>query len=125
MKDNKGKDNTIGKRIAQLRNACGLTQEELASDLYISRPGLSNYENNRRTPDVNMLHKLCDKFDVSMNYLLGKKTQDDEACSLDKTKADIQQYLTKDGHLDLSSAPSLVKIFIVQLYLFLMQRFNE
>ncbi len=123
MKDNKGKDTTLGKRIQMLRNACGLTQDELASDLFVSRTGVSNYETNKRTPDIAMLRKLCEKFGVSMNFLLGTNS-DDEANALDKATAGIRQYLTKDGKLDLSEAPPIVKIFIVELYLFLMQRYG-
>lgn len=122
MKGNKGKDNTLGRRINLLRHTCGLTQEELASDLYISRSGLSNYENGTRTPDVKMLQKLCEKFGVSMNYLLGNTSLDDEINTLSKAETDIRQHLTKEGHLDLSAAPPLVRIFMVDLYLFLMQR---
>ena len=122
MKDIKGKDSTLGKRINLLRHACGLTQEELASDLYISRSGLSNYENGTRTPDLKMLQKLCEKFGVSMNYLLGNTSLNDEINTLSKAETQIKQHLTKDGHLDLSAAPPLVRIFMVDLYLFLMQR---
>ena len=124
MKDNKGKDNLLGKRIKLLRNACGLTQDELASDLFVSRTGVSNYETNKRTPDIAILRRLCEKFGVSMNFLLGNNTLDDENNALDKATANIMQHLTKDGHLDLTEAPPIVKIFLVELYLFLMQRHN-
>ena len=125
MKDNKGKnDNTLGKRIRMLRNACGLTQDELASDLFVSRTGISNYETNKRTPDVEMLKKLCERFNVSMNYLLGNTSLEDEKNALDKATTEIKLYLTKDGHLDLSGTPPIVKIFIVELYVFLMQRYG-
>ena len=124
MKDNKGKDNLLGKRIHMLRNACGLTQDELASDLFVSRSGISNYETGNRTPDIAMLRKMCEKFGVSMNYLLGSCPPDDEVNTLDKITAEIRQYLTKDEYLDLSEVPPIVKIFIVELYLFLMQRYG-
>ena len=123
MKDNKGKDNALGKRIAMLRNACGLTQEELASELYISRPGIANYERGGRTPDVAMLEKLCDKFGVSMNYLLGNISLSDEIGMLSKTETNINQYL-KNGKLDMSEAPPIVRIIIVEFYLYLMQRYG-
>ena len=123
MKDTKGKGNTLGRRIAQLRNACGLTQEELASDLYVERTGISNYENDKRVPDIALLQKLCDKFGVSMNYLLRGNPYNEELDALTKTETDISLYLTKDGHLDLSDAPPMVKIFIVDLYQFLMQKY--
>ena len=124
MKDNKGKDTTLGKRIKALRNACGLTQEELASDIFVSRTGISNYETGKRNPDVTMLRLLGEKFGVSMNFLLGTNSSADEANALDKATAGIKQYLTKDDKLDLSEASPIVKIFIVELYLFLMQRYG-
>lgn len=123
MKDNKGKDNTLGRRIAQLRNACGLTQNELASDLYISRSGVSNYERGSRTPDVAMLQKLCNRFDVSMNFLLGNYSMFEENDTITKAESEIKQYL-KDGKLDLSDAPPLVRIFIVEFYLYLAHRYR-
>ena len=124
MKDNKGKDTSLGKRIQMLRNACGLTQDELASDLFVSRTGVSNYETNKRTPDIAMLRKLCEKFGVSMNFLLGTNSADDKENALDKAASGIRKYLTKDSKLDLSEAPPIVRIFIVELYLFLMQRYG-
>ena len=122
MKDIKGKDKTLGKRIALLRNACGLTQEELASELYVSRPSLTNYENGARTPDIALLQKLCNKFGVSMNYLLGNSSLSDEINILARAETNIKPYLTKNGNLNLSDAPPLVKIIVVELYLFLMHR---
>lgn len=108
-----------------MREACGLTQEELASELYVSRPGVANYERGERTPDVEMLQKLCEKFGVSMNYLLGKTSLIEEATPLAKAEYGIKPYLTKDGHLDLSAAPPIVKILIVDIYLYLMNRYTK
>ena len=84
---------------------------------------ISNYENDKRVPDIALLQKLCDKFGVSMNYLLRGNPYNEELDALTKTETDISLYLTKDGHLDLSDAPPMVKIFIVDLYQFLMQKY--
>jgi len=62
----------IGGRIAYLRERRGLTQEELAQALGISRAALSHYEKNRREPDSETLTKLADLFKVSLDYLLGR-----------------------------------------------------
>ena len=110
-------------KLQHLRKQKGLTQEELASELYISRPGISNYESGTRTPDVAMLRKLCDKFGVSMNYLMGNISLSDEIGTLSKTETNIKQYLT-NGKLDLSDAPPLVKIIVVEFYLYLMTRYQ-
>lgn len=63
---------TCGDKIAALREKQGLTQEELASKIGISRASLSHYEKSRREPDYNTLTKLADHFHVSVDYLLGR-----------------------------------------------------
>lgn len=63
---------TIGKRIAQLRDKRGWTQEQLATSIGISRAALSHYEKNRREPDAETLTKLADLFHVSIDYLVGR-----------------------------------------------------
>ncbi|MFD0671297.1 helix-turn-helix domain-containing protein [Cohnella sp. GCM10027633] len=65
----------IGNRIAFLREQRGLTQEELATSLGISRAALSHYEKNRREPDTETLSKVADLFQVSLDYLAGRTTQ--------------------------------------------------
>lgn len=62
----------IGGRIAFLRDQRGLTQEELATRLGISRAALSHYEKNRREPDTETLTKVADLFQVSLDYLVGR-----------------------------------------------------
>lgn len=63
---------TCGDKIAALREKRGLTQEDLASKIGISRASLSHYEKNRREPDYTTLTKLADFFHVSVDYLLGR-----------------------------------------------------
>lgn len=65
----------IGSRLAFLRDQRGLTQEELASSLGISRAALSHYEKNRREPDTETLGKVADLFQVSIDYLVGRTAQ--------------------------------------------------
>ncbi|GBF75330.1 transcriptional regulator [Paenibacillus sp. 598K] len=61
-----------GRRIAQLREAQGWTQEQTATLLGISRAALSHYEKNRREPDMETLSKFADLFKVSIDYLVGR-----------------------------------------------------
>jgi len=76
IKDHPGRDlMNIGSRLAFLRDQRGLTQEELASSLGISRAALSHYEKNRREPDTETLGKVADLFQVSIDYLVGRTSQ--------------------------------------------------
>lgn len=62
----------IGERIKELREKQGLTQKELATFLGISDRAVGYYEKEERTPPPDMLQKIADFFDVSVDYLLGR-----------------------------------------------------
>lgn len=49
---------TLGERIAHWRNQQGMTQEEFADAMQISRGSQQNYEKDKRSPDVDYLKKL-------------------------------------------------------------------
>lgn len=56
-----------------LRTQSGLTQQEMADRLRISRSSVGMYENGEREPSFELLECIADYFNVDMNYLLGKK----------------------------------------------------
>lgn len=56
-----------------LRIKSGLTQQEMADKLNISRSSIGMYENGEREPSFELLEIIADYFNVDMNYLLGKK----------------------------------------------------
>lgn len=66
---------TCGEQITYLREQHGLTQEELANQLGISRSALSHYEKNRREPEFKILNDIADLFDVSVDFLFGRNRQ--------------------------------------------------
>ena len=60
--------------LKKIRKQKGYSQLKVAMDLAISREALSYYENGKRSPDVNMLVRLSQYFNVSIDYLiLGKE----------------------------------------------------
>jgi transcriptional regulator with XRE-family HTH domain len=61
----------IGRRITELRNEKGLTQQAVADGISISRATYAHYEINRREPDNETLSKIARFFSVSTDYLLG------------------------------------------------------
>lgn len=56
--------------LREIRKAKGYSQLKVAMDLSISREALSYYENGLRSPDIAMLLKFSDYFDVSIDYLI-------------------------------------------------------
>lgn len=61
----------IGLKI--IRKERKLNQLKVAMDLSISREALSHYENGKRNPDLNMLIRLSNYFNVSIDYLITGK----------------------------------------------------
>lgn len=61
--------------IKKLREKHGLTQEQMAERLMISRQAVSRWENGETQPDTESLKLLSKEFDVSINTLLGTPRQ--------------------------------------------------
>ena len=58
----------IGLKI--IRKKLKLNQQKVALDLNMSREALSHYENGKRQPSLEMLIKMSNYFNVSINYLI-------------------------------------------------------
>ena len=57
--------------LCSLRTERGLSQDELAEQLFVTRQAVSRWENGETTPNVETLKRLSQFFDVSINTLLG------------------------------------------------------
>lgn len=64
-------------KIVELRKQKGLSQEELAEQLGVSRQAVSRWELGNTMPDIPNLLQLCELFGVSADYLV----RDDETAS--------------------------------------------
>lgn len=60
----------LNEKLQQLRKEKGLTQEELAAALYVSRTAVSKWESGRGTPNIDSLRALAAYFSVSVDDLL-------------------------------------------------------
>ena len=61
--------------LHQLRMQKGLSQDELAEQVFVTRQAVSRWENGETTPNVETLKLLSKLFDVSINTLLGAPRQ--------------------------------------------------
>lgn len=77
----------IGNKINQLRKLSGMTQEQLAEKVNVSRQTVSKWESGGSTPDVDSIVKISRMFHVSLDDLLleGEKdvTNKNEQISLE------------------------------------------
>lgn len=62
---------TLGENLQELRRAAGLSQEEVAGRLFVSRQSVSKWENGQAEPGVENLKALAELYGVSMDELFG------------------------------------------------------
>ena len=60
----------FGEKLSKLRKQRGMTQEELASSLFVSRAAISKWESGRGYPGIDSLKALAKFFGVSIDTLL-------------------------------------------------------
>lgn len=66
---------SVGERIAELRKEKNMTQETLAAALNVSSQAISKWENNASMPDISLLPRIADAFDVTVDDLFGRRTK--------------------------------------------------
>ena len=62
----------LGENIAALRKKAGMTQQSLADALYVTRQTISKWEKNLSVPDADVLVRLADALDTTVQSLLGQ-----------------------------------------------------
>ena len=65
----------LAEKIKELRKKEGLTQEELASRLNVSRQAITKWETGEGLPDIDNLKNIALFFHVSVDYLIDSKTE--------------------------------------------------
>ena len=61
---------TLGERIAFFRNELGMSQNDLALILHMTRQAVSNYECDKREPTPGILRSLAEIFNISLDMLI-------------------------------------------------------
>ncbi|MBV4441514.1 helix-turn-helix domain-containing protein [Clostridium tyrobutyricum] len=67
-------ENKLGEKIKYYRKNLKLTQEQLAQKSGLSRNAIYNYENNRRSPDMETLNKIAKALDTNVYNLIDNDT---------------------------------------------------
>lgn len=95
----------LGDRLKELRLNNGLKQSDLLKKFNLSSARYSQYENDKRVPDYELLIKFADFYNVSIDYLLGRTNvikpenidEDDLLSKINtadsETKASVEQFL--------------------------------
>lgn len=83
-------------RIKELRERRGIQQKELAIDLGVTQPTISNWELGIKVPSARSTQKLAEYFGVSMDYVTGREEQDNQRQTSDP-KNEKSALKDKDG----------------------------
>lgn len=67
---------SIGEKLKALRKTHGLTQEYVANEMRTTKSLISMYESDKRTPGRDMLCRLADLYGVTVDYLVGRPTDE-------------------------------------------------
>lgn len=81
---------TIGEKIKEARKSAGLTQEQIAEKLMVSRQAITKWESDKGIPDVDNLKAISSLLNISIDYLLDKGQ--DMNASVIKETIDLSKY---------------------------------
>jgi transcriptional regulator with XRE-family HTH domain len=62
----------FSKKLKELRNEKKLTCKEVAEAIGLTKNAITNYESGIREPSLPILKSLCDFYDVTADYLIGR-----------------------------------------------------
>ena len=77
----------FGSFLAQLRREKGMTQRELAADLYVSDKAVSKWERGLSVPDISLLVPLAEILNVTVAELLrGRRVEEEQRFTREETE---------------------------------------
>lgn len=92
-------------KLIQLRKQKGYSQENLAERLGVSRQAVSRWENGETTPDMSVLIKICEVYNISADYLIRDDYEKEEDIPVIQQKnKEIIEVRKKNSKLLLISA---------------------
>ncbi|MBQ6240169.1 MAG: helix-turn-helix domain-containing protein [Firmicutes bacterium] len=76
---------TFGEKLKEARKEAGLSQEQFAEKMSVSRSAIAKWESDKGMPDVNNLKAIAQLLNISLDYLL----DEDEKLSFNETKETV------------------------------------
>ena len=106
-------DKKMGERLTELRSALGLTQEEFAGKIKVSKGYIPSLESSSRKLNPRLIKLISDTFGANENWLLtgkGKMFSEPKAISLDEVTALYSQLHPKLQKLVIEQLKVLLEI---------------
>ncbi len=98
----------IGMKMKKARINAGLTQEQVAESLGVSRQTISNWENDKTYPDIISVIKISDLYNVSLDHLLKERSE--------SSMSNYMEYLEESTNI-VKSKEKLMKVILIATYL--------
>lgn len=114
---------TLGQRLQKARKESGLSQEELAEQLGVSRQAVSKWENDSGYPEMEKMIRLSQLYQVSLDYLVGNGQEPERS---NEENAAAGWYVSRElaeGYLSYQKT-KFMKIGICVLLVFLSSTFS-
>ena len=100
----------IGKFIKELRTDKGLSQNQLGEEIHVTRQAISNWENGKALPDSDLLRKLSELFNVSIDELLSGERIKDEKHLEETTLTLLDDNIKKQSTIKRITTISIISI---------------
>lgn len=84
----------FGERLQEVRRRAGLTQEQFAAELKVSRQAVSKWESCRGYPEIEKILYICNRYQVSLDELFSQEVPR-EAPVQDAPKAPLPEKTLK------------------------------
>lgn len=102
----------LNDKLLKARKNAGLSQEDVAKRLHISRQAVSNWEIGKTEPDLNSVRQLCEIYLISSDEILGIEGM---LKSQDEVQKEVQS-AERNKKVDMQA---LIEVLVVALVLFL------
>lgn len=81
---------TIGKKIYTLRTKCGMTQEQLAEKMGVSRQAISKWESGMSIPELSKLKTLANLYQVTLDELMDEKPLEENVVDVEEKNKNLE-----------------------------------
>lgn len=116
----------IGSFLKTLRNEKGLTQEQLAEVVNVSRRSVSRWETGSNLPDLDVLMELADYYEVELRELLdGERKSEQMNEEMKQTVLQVAEYSNEEKKRITKTVLVYLTIGIVALIVSTVMRFLE
>ena len=114
-KEKKMGNDVFSTRLKDLRKKKGISMDQLAKDLNVTKSRVNMWENNGTVPRSDLLIKLSKYFEVSADYLIGN--DDESAIDFSNQKlSSLQRNLSKLNEDELEKAQGMLKAVFYDVF---------